>query len=140
MLSKLTHIARTVQHVLRDQITGGKRSPHWPAVEHAHLKLNPTCAACGGTEKLQVHHCAPFHQHPELELDPTNLVTLCMAEGKHDHLLIGHGGNFRSANLEVRVDAAKCLAIYNSGADPKTRSILLEQVAEDAKAKRKDAP
>lgn len=29
---------------------GVPRSPKWPSVRAAHLKANPTCAACGGGE------------------------------------------------------------------------------------------
>jgi 5-methylcytosine-specific restriction enzyme A len=83
------------------------RSGHWPTVRKHHLTLHPTCAVCGGSEKLDVHHIRPFHLHPDLELDPNNLVTLCEANkgGVNCHLLFGHLGNFRSFNVEVLADA-----------------------------------
>jgi hypothetical protein len=81
-----------------------KRSPHWPTVEHKHLKKNPTCAACGGTEHLNVHHKKPFHLFPELELEPTNLITLCMDGDKDCHIKLGHGGNFKAYNPNVEED------------------------------------
>jgi 5-methylcytosine-specific restriction protein A len=79
------------------------RSGHWPAVRKQHLELHPACEMCGGSEKLEVHHIRPFHLHPDLELDPKNLVTLCEAKrsGANCHLLFGHLGNFRSWNVEV---------------------------------------
>ena len=40
------------------------RSPRWPAVRGAHLKRNPTCAACGTKDKLEVHHVRPFISLP----------------------------------------------------------------------------
>jgi len=86
------------------------RSPLWPKVRAAHLKLFPTCAVCGwaGQEELQVHHCMPFSQNPALELDPGNLITLCQ---KHScHLLFGHLCSFKSWNAQVREDAATMLA------------------------------
>lgn len=49
-----------------------ERSPEWPHVREEFLKACPACAACGGTEDLNVHHIQPFHLHPELELDPAN--------------------------------------------------------------------
>ena len=64
---------------------------------------------------VQVHHVIPFHVcvalgRPDLELDARNLITLCEDEagrrGEDHHLLVGHLGSFRSANLEVAVDAA----------------------------------
>ena len=64
---------------------------------------------CGGKVKLEVHHKKPFHIHPELELDPTNFITLCEADkgGVNCHLLFGHLGNFKSLNDTVETDAAQ---------------------------------
>lgn len=58
--------------------------------------------------KIEVHHIRPFHLHPDLELDPANLVTLCEADkgGANCHLLFGHLGNFKSFNVEVVSDAS----------------------------------
>ncbi|WP_019573376.1 HNH endonuclease [Curvibacter lanceolatus] len=83
------------------------RSSHWPTVRKQHLAMNPVCAVCGGTEKLDVHHIRPFHLHPDLELNPDNLITLCEAlkGGANCHLLFGHLGNFKSFNTQVREDA-----------------------------------
>jgi hypothetical protein len=83
------------------------RSTHWPAVRAAYLKEHPTCAVCGGKEKLEVHHRRPFHLHPELELDPTNFITLCESDknGCNCHLMFGHIGNFKSYNIAVESDA-----------------------------------
>lgn len=84
------------------------RSSKWRTVEKEHLEKFPTCAVCGGTEKLQVHHKKPFHLHPELELDQNNLETLCesMKHGINCHLCVGHIGNFKSYNETVTEDAA----------------------------------
>jgi len=86
------------------------RSPEWHKVERDFLSKNKTCAACGGTEKLQVHHMHPFHLHPELELDENNLITLCMQHEKECHLFIGHGDSWRAYNPNVSKDAALILA------------------------------
>ncbi|MDE3023507.1 MAG: HNH endonuclease [Pseudomonadota bacterium] len=84
-----------------------KRSDKWPEARAAHLKLQPVCQVCGGSSKLEVHHIRPFHLHPELELDPTNLITLCEAknDGVNCHLFCGHLGNFKSFNVTVTTDA-----------------------------------
>jgi hypothetical protein len=88
------------------------RSGHWHTVRKHHLENHPVCEVCGGKDKLQVHHKRPFHMHPELELEPSNLITLC--EGMHNglscHLLVGHLGNFKSINVNVEEDAK----IWNS--------------------------
>ena len=83
-----------------------KRSAHWPSVRKNHLKSNPTCALCEGTRKLEVHHIKPFHTHPEFELDPDNLITLCedKGHGVYCHLFFGHLGNYKSINTNVLED------------------------------------
>jgi 5-methylcytosine-specific restriction enzyme A len=87
------------------------RSGEWPRVRALWLKDHSTCAACGGKNKLEVHHKKPFHVHPELELDNTNFITLCESDnnGVNCHLLFGHLGNFESVNLDVEVDATTWL-------------------------------
>lgn len=90
-----------------DRTMGGTRSPLWPAAREAHLKLEPDCQVCGGTDGLNVHHIRPFHLHPELELDPTNLITLCTANKTMNcHLKFGHWGNFTTKyNPKIRIEA-----------------------------------
>lgn len=84
---------------------GVGRSGSWPRIQKEFLKNNPHCAVCGCKSKLlsplNVHHCRPYHLHPELELDPTNLITLCRAH----HLLVGHLMSWSSYNTDVRDDA-----------------------------------
>jgi hypothetical protein len=85
---------------------GTLRSSQWPSVRAAHLKKNPKCALCEGTSKLEVHHIKPFHLSPELELEPTNLITLCEAgtNGIICHMAFGHLGNYKSVNPTVKSD------------------------------------
>lgn len=94
---------------MRDVGVDAKRSSHWPTVEKHFREAHPSCAACGSTNRLNVHHCKPFHLDPELELDPSNLITLCM-DTKECHLHIGHGGSFKQYNPQVREMAAEALA------------------------------
>lgn len=85
------------------------RSSKWGEVRKNHLKENPYCIVCGGTRKLEVHHIKPFHLYPELELEPSNLVTLCedASYGIICHLFIGHMGSYRFQNPNVLEDAKK---------------------------------
>lgn len=82
------------------------RSSRWPSVRKAHLKLEPACRACGGTSKLEVHHIAAFSDRPDLELDPSNLVTLCESPTHNCHLIWGHFLNWRLINPDVVTDSA----------------------------------
>jgi 5-methylcytosine-specific restriction enzyme A len=86
---------------------GPKRSNEWPKVRKEHLKNNPKCAICEGTQQLNVHHIKPFHLHPELELDPNNLITLCecASYGIICHLLVGHLGDYKNINPNSVEDA-----------------------------------
>jgi 5-methylcytosine-specific restriction endonuclease McrA len=87
---------------------GARRSGKWPKVRADHLAKHPTCALCGGNRKIEVHHIKPFHLHPALELEPTNLITLCEsgANGINCHLAFGHLGSFKSVNSEVVADSS----------------------------------
>lgn len=86
-------------------VLGARRSSQWPKVRLEHLKHNPTCAVCN-SDSVEVHHIKPFHNNPELELESSNLITLCdgILTKKH-HLDFGHLGNFKSWNETVEEDA-----------------------------------
>jgi hypothetical protein len=49
----------------------------------------------------------PFHLYPQLELDPSNLITLCEIKGRDHHLLIGHLDDWESYNPNVRSDTRR---------------------------------
>lgn len=77
------------------------RSPLWNKTRKKHLKENPNCCACETIYNLEVHHIKPFEFYPDLELEPTNLITLC----EYCHLVLGHFKNFRTYNPYVVVDS-----------------------------------
>lgn len=100
------------------------RSDKWPAVRRAHLGEHPACEACGASIALNVHHVIPFHERPDLELEESNLITLCAkfedvdSDGTNDqfncHFRIGHdpdgpdgprGPNWKLSNPNVWQDA-----------------------------------
>lgn len=95
-----------------EPVAGTERSGKWQTVKRHWLLSNPLCVACGTDVQLNVHHIKPFHTNPELELDPTNLITLCRVH----HFVIGHDpdGPWKSAkpdwataNPNVLADAKK---------------------------------
>lgn len=57
---------------------------------------------------LQVHHVKPFKEQPELELDSSNLITLCLL--RDCHVDIGHGGHYKFYCLDVQVICASIAA------------------------------
>ena len=81
------------------------RSSRWETVRKHFLATCPTCAACGADEHLQVHHIKQFHLHPELELETSNLITLCEGKENQCHLNIGHLGDWHKENPNVVMDA-----------------------------------
>lgn len=87
-------------------VEGVSRSPHWAAVRHAYAVQNPACAACGGLKLIQIHHKKPFHLHPDLELDPSNFITLCESPERLCHHRIGHSLDWKAFNPHVVDDAA----------------------------------
>jgi 5-methylcytosine-specific restriction enzyme A len=100
----MTHrLLKHVHDVIRGTAPLGKlRSPHWATVEHEFKATSPDCAVCGTEKKIEVHHKKPFHLHPELELDPKNLISLCRIH----HQWWGHLGDWKSFNPEIEADAA----------------------------------
>ena len=101
------------------------RSSSWRKVRAEHIKQNPTCAACGRKEGLEVHHVIPYHIDNTKELDPDNLITLC---GKYCHFVFGHLMYWKSWNENVREDAAKYL-------EKKTHRPFTEVFGDSAKSK-----
>lgn len=86
---------------------GVKRSKKWGSVRKEHLDKNPVCVICHSKKKLVVHHQIPVSIAPDLELEKDNLVTLCTSKkyGLNCHLLVGHLGNYKSANPDCNSDA-----------------------------------
>jgi len=93
-----------------------RRSPRWESTRRAFLAKWPQCAVCGHDAPhvpgaLNVHHVVPFEVarrvgRGDLELDERNLITLC-EKGENHHLVVGHLGDWRSWNPEVRADVAR---------------------------------
>jgi hypothetical protein len=101
MIKLIKHAYNVLRSKSRDIGISAKRSSHWPKVQKDFLSKNPACAICGSTKKLNVHHCMPFHIDKNLELDPNNLITLCM-DKMECHLMIGHGDSFRAYCPDIR--------------------------------------
>lgn len=95
-----------------DRTPTRQRSPQWDTVRARFIADgNDSCAVCGTTHDLNVHHVIPFHDDPTKELDPTNLITLCRVH----HLLVGHDPDvegpikpsWKLSNPNVKADAER---------------------------------
>ncbi len=108
MISKIKEIKEVLIDGKRDW--KNKRSKHWPKVREAHLKEHPVCDICGCKVDVEVHHIKPFHLYPELELEPSNLISLCETKkyGVNCHLFFGHLGNYQVENPHVLEDVKRC--------------------------------
>jgi 5-methylcytosine-specific restriction endonuclease McrA len=93
----------------QEPFLGLPRASGWEKFAREWIEENPTCAACGGKEHLQLHHKKPFHNHRELELSKKNVITLCMAPNRLCHFILGHLFNWSSWNDEVEEMSAKML-------------------------------
>jgi 5-methylcytosine-specific restriction protein A len=92
-----------------DALTQNPRSPKWPSCRKRHLLTQPSCQACGNTKNVSVHHILPFHLRPDLELDPSNLLSLC-EDGPNCHLTWGHLLDWKQYNPQVVKDSALYLS------------------------------
>jgi 5-methylcytosine-specific restriction protein A len=106
---KIPFVDRILDRITGKAPPGTGRSWFWRFARDNHLLEYPLCAVCGGTKKVVVHHIVPFHIAPDLELDPTNLITLCQGSRKslNCHLLFGHLGNFKKVNPSCVSDSAQ---------------------------------
>lgn len=95
-----------LKQFLTDRTFGIARSHFWREVREEHIKNQPECQICGKKGKVisnEVHHIKPFWKHPELELERTNLVTLCRAH----HFEWGHYFNWSRFNDRILEDAER---------------------------------
>lgn len=76
--------------LFRRRTFGVKRHRDWGKVRKEFLKTHDQCAVCGTKKKLAVHHIKPVHLFPELELELSNLITLCQSRSHNDHFIFGH--------------------------------------------------
>jgi len=81
------------------------RHKDWPKVRKAHLKKYGFCAICGAETRLEVHHIIPVRLFPSGELDPYNLITLCMNRSRKCHFVFGHVWNWKKFNVYILTDA-----------------------------------
>ena len=145
-MNVIQHVQRVARAV--KEAAQGKgfhlRSPQWPALEKKHLAEQPNCQWCWGTVKLQVHHKMPFHLDQSLELDPTNLITLCELKECHCHLEKGHDGNFKNYNPSIEQECREHRKEFHIGdcGGPMKEAICVSKSAStsSSRPKRRNKP
>ena len=85
-----------IHQIFIDKTFGAKRSDDWPSFRKRNI--HEKCDVCGKGLFLELHHIRPFHLSPGLELELTNIVTLCR---KH-HFELGHFFSWKSYNKEIK--------------------------------------
>lgn len=80
---------------------GAARSSQWPTTRRNHLRKHPFCEITGSFKDVEVHHVKNFKDHPELENDPDNLITLT----REMHFHFAHLRDWSSINPHIREDA-----------------------------------
>lgn len=78
-------------------LLGERRDSKWKHVRKVHLEKFPQCVWCG-QEAETVHHIVPFSQDKNLELESSNLASMC----NKCHFTIGHLCNWRKWNAKFR--------------------------------------
>lgn len=104
----MNHFTKTIADAYQayaPKALGGKRSRKWPKTARAHKKAFPTCEYCQGRKQLQTHHISDYSTSPELELEWSNLMTLCMKN--KCHFIEAHLQNWKSINPDIRDDCAR---------------------------------
>jgi 5-methylcytosine-specific restriction enzyme A len=76
LFASVLFIAMALHSSILPSADGGERSGKWPTLERKIKAERPKCEICGSPTQT-IHHIKPFHAHPELELDPDNLIALC---------------------------------------------------------------
>ena len=86
---------------------GTRRSGKWRSFRNEILR-GKCCAICSSERMICLHHIISFSLAPDLECEPSNCIPLCQSKkyGINCHLLIGHLGNWRRINVNVRADVA----------------------------------
>lgn len=101
-----------------------KRSSKWPRVRKEFLASNPHCAVCGTVKRVIAHHIIPVYVKPELELDKTNLITLCEnPKTIYCHFSFGHYGDWMCYDDDIVAEADRLkekIRIAKDRAYPKT--------------------
>lgn len=84
------------------------RGSCWKPTRADWIEKHPRCAFanCRSSGPFEVHHVLPFAEFPAHECDTGNLITLCRG-GPNHHLWVGHQGNFRESNPNVRDDCRR---------------------------------
>lgn len=113
-----------------------ERDPRWRALRQAWVREHPACVVCGSKRLLEVHHKKPFHLFPHLELERSNLMTLCQgSRGANCHFLVGHGCDWSRYVKEPELVAQTLRVEVFVKLQPETRLMLTDLLRQRLAAK-----
>jgi hypothetical protein len=81
-------------------IAEAARDPRWQSFRNKMVE-GKRCAICGSADNLTAHHKKPFFEHPELELEPSNIEILCENSSRNCHFIFGHLMNWQTYNDDL---------------------------------------
>jgi len=79
---------------------------------------NQSCAFCGRSARLEVHHIEPVSVAPDKADDEDNMIMLCRKP--ECHKMIGHDGDFRTRFVENVRDICESRRVVRTLADGET--------------------
>ena len=96
-----------IQGVFDPGALGVARSPGWAEDSRNAIKAAGNLCQMGLHKPsllnpLATHHIQSFHEHPELEREPSNWIVLCRLH----HFIHAHFGNWKDSNPQIKEDAA----------------------------------
>ena len=78
---------------------------NWRKVRKAFIAEYNSCAICGSTENLSVHHLLDVSRYPQYQFEWNNLITLCNGSNKIKglkcHVMIAHLYNWQTNNYDL---------------------------------------
>lgn len=108
-LAYLSQLVGWTTYALHDPQCIRGRSPKWASLRKRYLKEHPLCVVsgshCRDVDDMEVHHFKPYWDHPELELEWTNLRTV----RRPYHFLVAHFCDWNTCNPDFDSHAQEWL-------------------------------
>ena len=78
-----------------------KRHKWWNKLKQKYLQENPKCEWCG-QDADTVHHIIPVHVNRDLEMEESNLMSLCDNRTRKCHFIVAHYCHWVKYNDKIK--------------------------------------